>query len=560
MKLEPVDAAIAAVIEHNHDQLEAEPDGGFQLGVQHQVAAVAHGDEHVPPGLRLFHAKAASDLVAHAGEPVLDMVAAGLAGAPQLVQLPRQAAGGADHDAARAGRAIDSAHHLRVGRQRVAGRCGGPFDRLVPAGAQPGSAVAPGFGRAVASEQLAQRLQPAQRVSHQRGGAMLAGVKRLDVELDQGGRPRQQRARPGGKITQPGAHCQDHVGLARKLIGGGAASDANGAHEVGTGPRQGALASLGFGHWDAMHGGELGQRRLRPSIDHAAPGHDQRAVGLPQQRGGALELRRVQARTARQVLARGEEGGGIIVGFGLHVLAQRQRDGAALRRVGQHLDCARQGGEELFRAGDAVPIARNRAEAVVHAGRAVAPILQLLQHRVGPAGGEHVTREQQDGQAVDMRHASGGEHVHRTRADGSGAGHHLPPGAGLGEGNRGMGHCLLVMGAEGGQRVARGIQRLAQRRHIAVAEDGPATGKQRCRLAVQVGALRCQVAHQRLGRRKPQRRPRRHAACPTASARPEARLASAASASCSAALPSANPARNGLPLDRHSTKWLISAR
>ena len=51
-------------------------------------------------GSRHLHAEAAGDLVAHAGKAVFEVVAAGRAGLPELVQLARQAARRADHDVA----------------------------------------------------------------------------------------------------------------------------------------------------------------------------------------------------------------------------------------------------------------------------------------------------------------------------------------------------------------------------------------------------------------------------------------------------------------------------
>ena len=91
---------IAAVVEHGQDQLLAEHDRGLQLGVHHHVAAVADHDEDFAVGQGHLHAQAAGDLVAHAGEAVFHVVAVGRAGPPQLVQLARQAAGGADDDVA----------------------------------------------------------------------------------------------------------------------------------------------------------------------------------------------------------------------------------------------------------------------------------------------------------------------------------------------------------------------------------------------------------------------------------------------------------------------------
>jgi hypothetical protein len=79
--------------------------------------------------------------------------------------------------------------------------------------------------------------------------------------------------------------------------------------------------------------------------------------------------------------------------------------------VGQHAERAGQGGHDLLRPQDAVEIARDRPEAIVRRHRAVAEILDLLQHRIGPAIGEDIAGQQQHRQAVDMRQRGRRHHV-----------------------------------------------------------------------------------------------------------------------------------------------------
>ncbi len=64
------------------------------------------------------------------------------------------------------------------------------------------------------------------------------------------------------------------------------------------------------------------------------------------------------------------------------------------------------------------------------------------------------------------------------------------PAALLGEGNGGQRHRLLVMGAERRQGLADLVERLAQPRHIAVAEDREDAGEERRLVAVDLAALR----------------------------------------------------------------------
>jgi hypothetical protein len=70
-----------------------------------------------------------------------------------------------------------------------------------------------------------------------------------------------------------------------------------------------------------------------------------------------LQLVAVGAGTARRPEALDEEALGIVIGLGLHVLAERERDRAAFGWVSQHLHSARERGDDLLGPGDAVEIA-----------------------------------------------------------------------------------------------------------------------------------------------------------------------------------------------------------
>ena len=92
-----------AMVLHQHDdQLDALLHGGDELLGHHQVGAVADHDEHVAvlaaSSDRQLDAEPAGDLVAHAREAVLDVVALAVAGAPQLVQVAGHRSRRADHD------------------------------------------------------------------------------------------------------------------------------------------------------------------------------------------------------------------------------------------------------------------------------------------------------------------------------------------------------------------------------------------------------------------------------------------------------------------------------
>ena len=200
-----------------------------------------------------------------------------------------------------------------------------------------------------------------------------------------------------------------------------------------------------------------------------------------------------------------EEARRIIIGLGLHVLAEGERHRPALGRIGQDRDRPSQRWHDLLGARDPIEIARHGLKAVIGAHRSVAEVLDLLQNGIRPTVGEHVARDQQHGQPIDMRERGGGDHVGRARADRSGAGHHPPAARGLGEGDCGMRHRLLVVGAIGREGVARGEQRLSHAGHIAMAEDGEYALEQALLQPVDFDLLGAQEANHRLGCGQPNR-------------------------------------------------------
>ncbi|MBV8662193.1 MAG: hypothetical protein JO107_03730, partial [Hyphomicrobiales bacterium] len=119
--LQAVDAAEAAVVVDDDDQLAAEHQRGGDLGVHHQIGAVADDDDHFALRQRQLDADAAGDLVAHAGIAVFDVIAERRARLPELVQFAGQPAGGADDDVVSIARALQGAEHLRVARRRRVG-------------------------------------------------------------------------------------------------------------------------------------------------------------------------------------------------------------------------------------------------------------------------------------------------------------------------------------------------------------------------------------------------------------------------------------------------------
>ena len=255
-----------------------------------------------------------------------------------------------------------------------------------------------------------------------------------------------------------------------------------------------------------MRFGEAAQLgRAAFAVQHAAAGDQQRALRRTQQVDCRRHLDRFGHRRAHPDHCRREKGFRKIVGLRLHVLRQREGHRSAAGRVGQHRDRARQRAQQLPGRDDAVEVARHGLEAIVGGNSAVAEILDLLQHRVRRARNEHVARQEEHRQPVDMRGRRGSDQVGRTRADRRGAGHHPPPEMRLGVGNGGVRHCLLVVRTVRRQHSALAVQRLADSRHIAVAEDRPHAAEQRDFLSLPERALRGEKTDQCLRHREPDR-------------------------------------------------------
>ncbi len=328
---------------------------------------------------------------------------------------------------------------------------------------------------------------------------MLGGIVGLDVEADQPGLGAEEGARARRKISEPGAHGQDHVGAAGQRVRRRRAGDADRAEVERMVRGEGALAGLGLGEGDRVGAAEAVEGSSGTAIDRPAAGDDERRLGRPERRGRGSELGRVGRRAADAPDPGGEEGARAVEGLRLNVLAERERHRPAGGRVGQHRHRPRECDEDLLGAEDAVEIARDGAKTVIGRDRAVGEILDLLEHRVRPAGGEDIPRQQEHGQAVDMRQRRRRHHVGGPRPDRGRAGHHPPPRRGLGEGDRGVGHRLLVMGTKSRQALAGRREGLAEPGDIAVAEDRPDAGEERQLGAIDLGPLGGEIAHQRLG-------------------------------------------------------------
>ena len=100
--LQPVDAAEAAIVQHDDGQLQPEQHGDGDLGIHHEIGAVAEHHRHVARRVGHLDAQPAGDLVAHGGIAIFEVIAARRARLPMLVQLAGKPARRADEHVARA--------------------------------------------------------------------------------------------------------------------------------------------------------------------------------------------------------------------------------------------------------------------------------------------------------------------------------------------------------------------------------------------------------------------------------------------------------------------------
>jgi hypothetical protein len=366
------------------------------------------------------------------------------------VQFARQTTGRAQDDRiVRTARPRDGADHLGIRRKFGVGRRQRLASRIEPPGALFGGARFLSRGAPVA--QLARELGQADlRIGDQRDAAMLHRIVGRDVEADDlqvfGA---EERPRAGGEILQPRADRQHDIGIRREGIGGARAGDADRSERQIAPLVDRRLPGLRHRDRNAMPLGEGGQLVRRLGIQNAAAGDDHRLLRRAQQRHGMSELILVRTGPTRRPDLLGEQRLGEVVGFRLDVLTQRQRDGAAIDGVGQHLHRALERGNQLLGTLDAVEIARDRPEAVGCRHAAVAEILDLLEDGVRQSAREHVARQEKHRQSIDMGDARSRHEIERTRADRGRAGHETAAETRLGEGDRRMGHALLVVGAVG---------------------------------------------------------------------------------------------------------------
>jgi len=123
-----VDDLVATVLRDHDGDRQALLGGGDQLGRGHQEGAVAQERDDPLGGVGLGQAypDRGRQLIAHAGEPELQVGEAALGGVPDLLEVAGRAAGGGDDDVAGPGVLLEQPDDLALGEHRPgAGHDGG---------------------------------------------------------------------------------------------------------------------------------------------------------------------------------------------------------------------------------------------------------------------------------------------------------------------------------------------------------------------------------------------------------------------------------------------------
>ena len=188
----------------------------------------------------------------------------------------------------------------------------------------------------------------------------------------------------------------------------------------------------------------------------------------------------------------------IFIALALYVLRQGDDGGAAVCGIGQHAHRVDHCAHHLLRARNAVPVTRDRLEAVGCGHGQVVRYLELLEHRVRLTGCKRVRREQQQRQVVDRRGERCGYHVRCANTDRGRARDDLAAVVLLGIRDRCVRHALLVAALINTQVARILLQRLAKAHYHAVAEDREDAVHERFYLAVHLDVLLVQELDDRL--------------------------------------------------------------
>ena len=195
-----------------------------------------------------------------------------------------------------------------------------------------------------------------------------------------------------------------------------------------------------------------------------------------------------------------EERGGIVISPALHILWQPDERRAAIGRIQHGGERIGQGPHNLRRVRDAIPIAADSLERIVHAKRRVVEVFHLLQHGIGQAGQEGIPAQHQHRQTVGMSEARRRQQVRRAGARRGRAQHKPLTQPLLCITRSGESHTGFVLPTIERQSLAHAIKCLAQTGDISVAENAKAATADAHFFSINFNELIVEVADNGLGR------------------------------------------------------------
>src|SRR4029077_6579014 len=142
------------VIEENDVELDSFLNAGMDFLSHHQIGAIA--DHHIDLAVRRGHlySEPSGDFISHAGVAILHVITLRIPGPPQLVEISRQAACGANQDVARLGNGVDDADDFALAYGRSMMEVKEAVDLFFPFLAKTADAFLVAFGDAIAFGRL----------------------------------------------------------------------------------------------------------------------------------------------------------------------------------------------------------------------------------------------------------------------------------------------------------------------------------------------------------------------------------------------------------------------
>ena len=328
-----------------------------------------------------------------------------------------------------------------------------------------------GIRRLIAVQRLQQSRQGTLCVGNDRHGVQFQRLEFGDVDVDEFRSVLKEPLGGSGEVGVARPDTDDDVRFLRDLIGRRAARHADAAEVQRMVVEDGTLARLGLAERDPRRFGKGPELLVRFAVADASAADKKRLLRRADHFGRLSDRFRFGQPPCEPPDTLCKEGFGIVIGFALDILRDRDADRAGVCRIGQGAEGRDHCAHQLLGAHDAVPVTADRPEGVVGRDRQIVHLLDLLQHRVRLAAGVDVAGQDQDRDIVRGRGRGCGDHVGGAGADGGRHGNDLLALHLLGKGHGGVRHALFVFALPDFETAGLLPERLAEADHVAVARQ-----------------------------------------------------------------------------------------